>query len=142
MSHENNGRCEKCQIIFDLYPGFHKGLRVWFELFQQKNPEAHISCAGRGRLAQETCVLNKTSKAHWGHSAHNYNCAIDIFEMGGDPKSIYENKWFYDKVKPAIDAAPWLEWYGKPDAEFREVPHIEIKLWRELLKEGLVSLVE
>ena len=129
--HENTGNCRKCDQIFDTYIGFYLPLRSDFKAFQKINPEAHISCAGRGEAEQEACFTAKTSKAHFGESAHNWNAAIDIFELGGaDIKNLWESKWFQEKVKPWIDSLPQYSWYGQPDAKFKELPHIEWKNWK------------
>lgn len=141
--HTNDGDCKRCDLIFDAYPGFYAPLRAWFKGFQAQNPESHISCAGRGKEAQEKCFVAKTSKAHWKESSHNYNCALDLFEnIPGDPKGIYDSEWFMSKVKPEMDLHPELNWYGRPDAEFKEVPHVEWRAWKILLASGQLKLVE
>lgn len=140
MKHANNGNCPKCGEIFNRYPGFHKLLRAWFSAFQSRHPEAHISCAGRGRLDQEAAVINRTSRAHYGDSAHNYNAAIDLFEVtSGDP-NIYRRDWFEQVLKPEIET--WLNWYGAEGSQFYELPHVELRDWRELKTTGVLTLVE
>lgn len=140
--HENSGKCPRCAVIFDAFPGFYAPLRLWFEFFQGLHPEAHVSCAGRGKEAQEKCVLEKTSRAHYGDSSHNWNAAIDLFELGGEPKNIYESNWFMTVLRPELDNHPEFNWYGRPDAEFQELPHIEIAKWRELALNDIIKLVE
>ena len=140
VRHQNNGKCEKCRDIFDRYPGFYEPLRDWFEGFQIRNPEAHISCAGRGFEDQETLFFGRKSNARYGESAHNFNAGIDVFEMAGDRMQIYEPLWFIDVLKPALPT--WVEWYGRPGAPFRELPHIEPKNWKRLRDDGVVTLVE
>lgn len=138
--HVNSGNCPGCTRIINRYPGFHPGLRDWFFEFQYRHNEAHISCAGRGETDQEALLLRKASKAAWTESAHNYNAALDIFENQGDKKNIYEVDWFHDVLYPEIPA--WLDWYGMPDAPFRELPHIELRGWEELALSGEITLVE
>jgi hypothetical protein len=140
MSHKNNGRCEHCAKIFDRYPGFHSGLRRWFEEFQAQHSEAHISCAGRGQLDQEAQVVRGTSRAHFGKSSHNWNAAIDIFELQGNIANIYERDWFDRVVAPEIPQ--WLTWYGRKGSPFFELPHVEVKAWRALAQDGELKLVE
>jgi hypothetical protein len=132
MRHENNGKCQRCHSIFEKYPGFHKGLREWFEALQLIHPEAHISCAGRGRDEQEAALIRGASKAPFGKSAHNFNAAIDIFEQVGDLANIYEINWFNSVIGVAIKKAPWLKWYGEKGSEFYELPHIELSDWKNL----------
>lgn len=146
MKHTNNGACQRCDQIFKRYPGFHAGLWAWFTAFQKVNPEAHISCAGRGRDDQEAAKIRGASRASFGESAHNYNAAIDIFEMKDDLAQIYEKDWFIKTVRPVISKAPWLKWYGRTvgtveQDEFFELPHIEVADWREFAKQKNLTLI-
>ena len=138
--HKNDGDCLQCLLIFDRY-SFNLELKLWFLDVQKKVPQAHISCAGRGEVEQEAAFIRKASKARWGKSAHNYGAAIDIFEMGGaDPKDIYESNWFRTVLGPLIP--DWLLWYGRPNAPFFELPHVEVKEWRKMVAEKKLKLVE
>lgn len=128
--HRNLGFCGRCDEIFDRYPGFDQRLRLWFKNFQMRHPEAHISCAGRGRQDQEADKLRGASRASWGQSAHNYNMALDIFELQGDVQNIYEEEWFIKVLAPEIP--DWIEWYGASGAAFPELPHLQIKGWRQV----------
>lgn len=140
VKHENNGLCAKCAQIFDRYPGFYHGLRAWFENFQAVHPEGHISCAGRGEQDQEAAYLRRASKAHFPHSAHNWNAAIDVFVLKGQASNIYDVNWFRAVLGPVIP--PYLNWYGKPGSAFYELPHIEILNWRDLARGGALKPVE
>ncbi|HKY99800.1 MAG TPA: hypothetical protein VJ112_01400 [Rhabdochlamydiaceae bacterium] len=145
--HINNGDCLKCDEIFARYPGFHFGLRSWFEEIQTKDPSAHVSCAGRGRIEQEEYFKKKTSRAHWKESAHNYNAALDVFRLTQQGAS-YDRSWFKDTVGIAVEIhnsfVPdfHLEWYGAPEAKFKELPHVQIYQWRNYVRLGLLHLVE
>jgi hypothetical protein len=138
--HNNDGDCQYCNKIFDRYPNFYVPLRKWFKDFQKLHPEAHISCAGRGRQDQEEAFIRKASRAHYGQSSHNVNAAIDIFELQGNPKDIYERSWFDKVLAPAL--LPELVWYGAPNAPFKELPHVEVRSWKELRMRGILKLVE
>lgn len=140
--HVNDGDCPKCDEIIDLYEDFDEALRLWFKYFQSRHPEAHCSCAGRGKAMQEAYVASAKglSKAHYGRSAHNYNAALDIFVMLKDNPNIYEPKWFTEVLKPNLES--WMTWYGEPDSDFFELPHVELKDWVELVNEGHLQLVE
>ena len=132
--HTNNGKCEKCQLIFDKFPGFHQGIREWFKQVQANHPETHISAAGRGKLEQEEYFNKKTSNAHYGQSAHNYNAAIDIFKLH-DTGAEWPKTWFQAVIKPAIDAHNAvanfkIKWYGEPGSKFYELPHCELAEWK------------
>ena len=139
MKHVNNGRCEKCQEILNKYPNVNKDLREWFESLQDSHPSAHISCAGRGKADQEDAVKRGASRAHYGQSSHNYNCAVDLFVMQ-QGLDLYDKKWFHEILAPNLE--PFLKWYGAPDAVFKELPHVEISDWRDLKAKGVAVLVE
>lgn len=140
MKHTNNGNCKRCLEILYRYPNPDKDLVLWWVGFQMEHPEAHISCAGRGRMDQEALKVRGASRASYGESAHNYNAAIDIFEQGGDGKNIYEKQWFFDVLAPSLP--DFLKWYGWPGSKFLELPHVEREDWRALAKLGELKLVE
>ena len=141
LKHENSGRCLRCLEIINTYPNFHAGLRDWFTATQGLHlPEMHVAEAGRGREQQELMKQRGLSRAHYGESAHNYNCAIDIFEQGGIRTNIYEQEWFEQKLKPHLP--DFLSWYGEKGAVFFELPHIEVRAWRNLVTQGAAKLVE
>lgn len=136
--HKNDGNCEKCKSLFDRYDGFHQGLRSWFEDLQRHVPDAHISCAGRGKDDQTILFNRKATRAIYGRSSHNYNAAIDIFR--NEPGRLYEEQWFKKNVGNFLE--DWIEWYGKPGSKFYELPHVEVKDWRQLAQSGNIKLVE
>ena len=144
MKHTNSGHCEKCHDVIVKYPGFYEPLIEWFLDFQMKHPEGHVSCAGRGKAEQEALYLRGASRAQYGESAHNYNAALDFFEMTGDTRSIYEETWFAATLKPALPS--WLKWYGEMDPlnpdDYYELPHVEVRDWKKLVSMGLLALVE
>lgn len=137
--HDNSGNCPGCEKIFNRYPGFNMRVKLWFKAVQASNPSAHISCAGRGQQDQEECVARGTSKARWGQSGHNFNCAIDIFFQINGQLS-YDRKLYEENIVPVLSTD--IEWYGAPGASFPELPHFELRSWRELAKAGKVKLVE
>lgn len=144
--HVNDGKCPKCELIFTKYPGFHQGLKDWFLQIQTNHPDAHISAAGRGKLEQEEYFKKKTSKAHYGQSAHNAGLALDIFKLHGMGAE-WPNDWFQAVIKPAVDshnavASFKINWYGAPGSEFYELPHCQVQNWKELVKNGKAKLVE
>lgn len=138
--HLNTGRCEKCEEILNTYPGFDEGLRAWFYTFQAMHTDAHIAHAGRGRKDQEEALKKGNSKAGFGQSAHNYNAALDFFrlELGG---ATWQTKWFIEVVGPCAMLNPELVWGGNWKS-FKDYPHVELKNWKELAKQGKLKLVE
>lgn len=141
IKHTNSlgAKCLKCVEIIGRYPGFDKRLESWFWALQARYPSAHVSSAGRGSIEQEAFYIRGASKAKFGESAHNWGAALDLFELDGDIKNIYEEKWFNEVVGENIP--PYLSWYGEPDSEFYELPHVQIKNWRSLRDQGLLTLI-
>lgn len=137
--HQNNGSCPKCIELMDKYSGLNPALRDWFVKFQIGNPIFHISCAGRGYVDQEKAKFEKRSRAAYGESAHNYNCAIDLF-IDSPGVGLYDKELFIQALYGKLPE--FLNWYGYPGSEFFELPHIEIKAWKNLLASGFVQLVE
>lgn len=140
MKHENNGDCPRCRSILFRFPGLHGDLLCWFAQLQVEHPSAHVSCAGRGEDEQESLFLRKASKAHWKQSAHNWNAALDIFEISGNAQDIYERAWFDKVLAPSLK--PWMTWYGAPGSQFHELPHVQVKDWKLLAESGKLKLVE
>lgn len=137
--HLNDGSCQKCLEILNRYPGINQNLNLWILNLQRNNPDAHVSCAGRGMVDQEAAFHRGASKAHYGESSHNYNCAVDIFQLS-DGKAVWDREWF-DLVVGA-NLADGLKWYGAPGAVFYELPHVELTDWKLLVKSGDAKLVE
>lgn len=138
MSHVNSGSCEKCQQIFDTFPGFHQGLRNWFKMVQKQIPTFHCAEAGRGHIEQEKDYAKGASRAWWGESAHNFNCAFDSFFLIDGKYNLDESN--YERVARLLPSS--ITWYGSATARFYERPHFEISNFRELKARGELKLVE
>jgi hypothetical protein len=139
IKHINNGNCPKCDQIFDRYAGFDGPLRQWFKRLQKTAPEAHISCAGRGKVDQDAAFHRGQSKAQYGQSSHNYNMALDIFKLHALGAE-WPREWFIHKIQPAIEAEKGaLVWYGMPGSAFFELPHVEVAGWRKRADRKLVE---
>jgi hypothetical protein len=138
MSHQNTGKCQACEGIFNKYPGFYEPLKEWFFYTQSVFPRFHVSCAGRGKIDQEACFSRGASKAHWLKSSHNFNCAIDTFFLVNGAYCLDES--LYAAVVADLD--PNIEWYGSKDAVFPERPHFEWLSWPQLVADGIISPVE
>lgn len=95
-----------------------------------------MSEAGRGKVRQELLYSSGASKAHYGESAHNYNCAVDTFFLINGKLSY--DKLLYTKIK----IPDTIYWYGGPYAVFYERPHFEVKDWKDLKNSGSIKLVE
>lgn len=138
--HENNGKCSKCEEIFARYPAFHKQLKEWFFALQANIPNCHIAYAGRGKIEQDQFFAKGASKAKWGESPHNYGLAIDVFELS-IIGARWDLNWYRSIINPEVKKTDWLE-HGLDWQKFRDAPHIQIKNWRELVKNGSAKLVE
>lgn len=139
MKHPNNGACDYCKELMDKYPGFNKDLKSWFTAMQAKYKMLHISEAGRGQARQRELLKIKKTKASFGKSAHNWNCAIDTF-IQVKSLGMYDENWYRTYFEPEIPDS--LYWYGSPGAPYPELPHIEFRNWKMLAATGEAKLVE
>jgi hypothetical protein len=141
--HDQSGECPKCKEIIGKYPEFDQQLADWFYKLQVLCPIIHCSAAGRGEADQEAFFLRGASRAHYGQSAHNVNAALDLFFLLGDT-AIWDlskaNELFTRYMVPHLEN--WIDWYGRPDAPFKELAHVEIRNWAWLVSTGKLVLVE
>lgn len=144
MIHQNlHGDCPKCDEIFERYAGFHADLRMWFDAVRRTHFDAHISCAGRGKVDQQAFFHRGASNAQWTQSAHNWNAAIDVWFL--DPVKINHYSLDREKFAAMFASNPLtteLNWYGAPMSRFPELPHIEMRNWRDMAQRGDLALVE
>lgn len=120
------------------YQNINQDLKNWFIIMQSRFKDFHCAEAGRGHIDQEAMFSKGASKAHWGQSSHNYNCALDCFFLVDNKYSLDEEK--FKEIFPEIPE--YISWYGAFGAKFYERPHYEIKAWRLLLAQGKLSLVQ
>lgn len=135
--HIDNGSCQKCREIIERYPGFHQGLLKWFQNLQSNMKTVHVSCAGRGQMDQEACFIRGASDAHWTKSAHNWNCALDLFH--NEKGNLYPATMFKEIELFVTD---WIEWYGAKGEKYLEQPHYQVSGWHDLADKNLIKLVE
>lgn len=140
VKHTNDKACKKCEEIFNKYKNFHQPLQEWFKKLQQIIPECHIAYAGRGKAEQDDFFAKGTSKAKWTESPHNYGLAIDVFELtiGG---ARWDTIWYKERINPEVKKTDWLE-HGLDWPKFKDAPHIQLKNWKDLVKNGSAKLVE
>lgn len=138
--HLNTGECLKCAEILNQYPNFYKPLENWFLDLQKRNPEIHISAAGRGKKEQEDYFKKGASKAKYGESAHNYNAALDLFRLTLSGAS-FQTLWYIQNVKPEVNKSGFLE-YGGDWTHFKDWPHCEVANWKDMVKKKELLLVE
>lgn len=137
LKHTNDGACKKCMEIIFSYADPYEPLVEWFSETQKQLPELHCSEAGREQARQERLFEIKRTNAHWKQSAHNWNCALDLFK--NDKMNIYDEDWFRGKFAKFIPS--WISWYGAIGAKYYELPHVEPRNWEALQETGEIKLV-
>lgn len=137
IKHTNDGACKKCMEIIFTYADPYEPLVEWFVETQKQLPELHCSEVGREQVRQDRLFTARRSNAKWGESAHNWNCAMDLFK--NDRKNIYDEEWFRGSFSKFIP--PWICWYGALNSKFYELPHIEPRDWEKLKEQGKLKLV-
>lgn len=144
VKHENTGSCQKCAEILNAHGGTYTDLHLWFLSQQLLYPQLHVSCSVRGMAAQETAKLKGFSKASFGQSSHNYapSAAIDTFFLIDGkcewPAYIYkEICGEYGELLPDS-----LSWLGRKGSPFPELPHFEVREWKELVRSGELKLTD
>lgn len=142
IKHTNTPTCDKCEEVFNRYPGFHPPLRTWVYALRNKYPEAHISAAGRGKADQEQFFKMGTSRAHYGQSAHNFNAAVDFFRLTLSGGAAFDAPWYKAVIGKEAALNPLLRWYGAPPISFPELPHLEWASWKQMAAVGQLSLVD
>ncbi len=141
MSHVNEENCPRCEEVLAKFPGLDPDLEQWFRNLRQAHPNCHTSCAGRGQVDQENCYSAGTSKAHWTQSAHNYNQALDLFQLTSEGKAKWDPMWYRDVLGDDPEIGTSLVW-GANWTTFKEYPHVETADWKDKAKSGFVKLVE
>ena len=141
VRHLNNGSCPKCEEIINKYKDFNSDIYNWFKSLQKLNMEVHTSCAGRGKADQEDAFKRGASKAKYGESAHNFGLAIDLFKIDANGKAEWSIKFYREVINPAVKMSCLLE-HGLDWKKFVDAPHVELKNWKELVKQGKAKLVE
>jgi len=133
LKHDSDGfPCEKCNEIINRFPGFSPILLEWLKS-QTHVKNFHISDAGRGKADQTRYKLQGSSRAEYGESAHNYNMAVDIFfQING--KLVWD-RGLYEQFK----IPDHIAWYGVKTSPFYELPHFQIKNWRQDKDKKLVE---
>lgn len=130
--------CPGCMKKINKYPNFYAPMLQWFLSMRKNNQTFHLADAGRGRVDQEVDFARGASKAHYGQSSHNYNCALDTFFQIDGKYCLDRN--LFDAIVEGLD--PNISWYGSPNADFKELPHFEWKNWLQLKESGDIKLVE
>lgn len=142
--HQNlHGECPECEEIFDRYPGFNSEVRMWFTDVRRSVFDAHVCWAGRGKVDQQIFFHRGASDAEYGHSAHNWNAAIDIWFLDPTKVGSYNGERSkYIEMFAAVPLPAELQWYGAPRSEFPELGHVQLRNWRDDAQAGRLHLVE
>lgn len=122
----------------------HPKLRPLAELFVARCKAAGldilITCTYRSAAEQNELYAQGRTKpgqivtrAHGGQSAHNFELDSKPAAKAFDIVPLVLGKPVWDNQHPAwkeageIGMALGLNWYGRPDAPFREFPHFQLK---------------
>jgi hypothetical protein len=141
--HTNINNCLGCEKVFEKYPNLYQPLRDWVYEVRSKHLDAHVSWAGRGKADQELFYKKGLSRAQYGQSAHNYNAAVDFFQLI-QTGAYFGTSWYKEVIGPFVLQNPSLRWYGVIEGhhDFLEYPHVELRNWKELVSRGELKLVE
>jgi hypothetical protein len=135
-----DGMCPQCENIINKYKDFNIELYNWFKDLRSKHKDAHVAYAGRGKADQEHFFQKGTSKARYGESPHNYNLALDIFQLTQNGAR-FDVAWYKDTIIPEALKTGFIQ-PGGLWKTFKDWPHFEHKDWKQLVKDGKVKLVE
>jgi len=107
------------------------------------NVQFQINDAQRGRAEQEQAYRNKTSRAHFGQSAHNYKpaVALDIYVKPVQfakwaPYQMFAKEFLSSAAKVGVS----LTWGGSWTS-IKDGPHFELSDWQARVKRGEVKLL-
>ena len=126
--------------IDDLHPDLRPLCIVFIEKAGKLGVDALITCTYRSNAEQDELYAqgrdkpgNIVTRARGGQSAHNHtldgkpaSLAFDVVPMvNGKPMwSAAHPSW---QILGEIGISLGLEWYGAPNAKFREFPHFQLK---------------
>ena len=100
---------------------------------------AHPAGSGaRGKASQKANLANKTSKADWGESPHNYGLAVDSYPivLDGNGKKVVSSDPKHYALLGVIARRLALGW-GGAWAKFPDAPHVEIPGWKTVVQTAL-----
>jgi len=95
-------------------------------IFGARTPQEQEILYAQGRTSPGNIVTN----AKPGQSAHEFNCAADIWIMDATGTKIdWKNAEFADLIKDNISKRTDITWGGDFQS-IKDYPHIELKDWR------------
>lgn len=121
----------------------HPLLQRLFEAVAARTPIIILE-SQRGRAAQEEAFRKGNSKAHFGDSAHNWNPSVAL-DVASKPLDWNDRKAFIALSVVVFDEARRLnipirwggDWNGNgvlTDEKLSDLPHYELKPWRDFAK--------
>lgn len=122
----------ECRALVDQFLADCKaaGLDLIVTCTSRTNAEQDALYA-QGRTTSGAIVTN----ARAGQSAHNYGLAIDIVPVVNGKPDWNGGDAVWQQIGN-LGQARGLEWYGAPDAVFKELPHFQVPNWRSLIPTG------
>lgn len=98
-----------------------------------------VTCTSRTNAEQDALYAQGrttpggiVTNARAGQSAHNYGLAIDIVPVVNGKPDWNGADAVWQQIGH-LGQARGLEWYGAPEAKFKELPHFEVPGWRALV---------
>lgn len=126
--------------IEDLHPDLQLIAREFIRRCKEAGLDILITCTYRSNYEQDELYKQGRSKAgaivtraKAGQSAHNFVIngkpaakAFDIVPLV-DGKAVWDAKHPHWAIAGQIGMELGLNWYGRPNAPFREMPHFQLK---------------
>jgi peptidoglycan L-alanyl-D-glutamate endopeptidase CwlK len=126
--------------LTDLYPAMQPVCRDFLARAAHADIDVLITCTWRSSAEQDALYAQGRSqpgpivtRARGGQSAHNYMLNGKPAAKAFDVVPIVNGKPMWDEKHPAwqalgkIGTELGLDWYGRPDAKFHEMPHFQLK---------------
>lgn len=132
MRHSNEAtECPSCEEKLNtadprIAQWFRKMVKPYFH-------DAHISCAYRGKEAQDDAFKRGASHVKFPFSKHNHRngfgapsaLALDLFRLGKDGKAYFPVEWYTELWHASQDDKLPMRWGGE-FKRLKDYPHFEL----------------
>jgi hypothetical protein len=119
--------------------------RDTFIVFGYRSNDDQQKLYEQGRTLQNgewavTDVTKIVTNAPPGLSAHNYNCAVDLWVMKADNSDIdWDNIYAKSIIGNTARQYDTILWGGDYTGSFKDIDHIEFKEWQQV-KDGTLTI--
>lgn len=126
------------RFLEDLRPEFRARVDPWLADCKADGIDLLITCTRRTLEEQAALyAIGRTLPGHIvtktqpGHSAHNFDLALDVVVMvHGNPDWLGASPLW--QTAGDLAAKHGIDWLGKPDSAFHELAHFQHPDWRHL----------